>query len=177
MCKELGLCCGLLSLGAFISCFVVLHMLNKIIHIHLDTAMHVSIPLEANDVEVFGSGCQNTLIVNNLDAPHLSWLELFYMRWTVVFTLVYSFAATLLNRAKYLGDFQINLATSNAMILMGSLLSVVLLLATVDLHHREHFMKLWCNDFIIYHLYYIAITTAVSVVFFITHSCQKHLSE
>ncbi|XP_016982644.1 uncharacterized protein LOC108047099 [Drosophila rhopaloa] len=173
MCKGLGLCCGLLSLGAFISCFVTLHMLNKIIHIQLDAALHVSIELEAN--EASGARCQRTLIVDNPDAPHLSWLELFYMRWTVVFTLIYSFAATLLIRAKYLGNFQINMATSNAMILMGSLLSVVLLVATVVLHHREPFMDLWCNDFIVYHLYYIALTTASSVVFFLAHFCQEHL--
>ncbi|XP_016949275.1 uncharacterized protein LOC108024023 isoform X2 [Drosophila biarmipes] len=170
MCHGVGLCCGLLSLGAFISCFVALHMLNKIIHIQLDAVVHMHIQLKAE--EESGVRCQRTLIVDNLDAPHLSWLELFYMRWTLVFTLFYSFAATLLIRAKYLGNFDISRATSKAMILMGSLLSMVLLLATVVLHQREPFLDLWCNMFIVYHLYYIVLTTAMSVVFFLAHSCR-----
>nr|XP_016923932.2 uncharacterized protein LOC108005250 [Drosophila suzukii] len=172
MCKGVGLCCSLLSLGAFISCFVALHMLNKIIHIQLDAVVHVSIKLKAE--EDSGLRCQKTLIVDNLDAPHLSWLELFYMRWTVVFTLLYSFAATLLIRAKYLGNLDISRATSNAMILMGSLLSMALLVATIVLHQREPFMDLWCNLVIVYHLYYIVLTTAISVLFFLDHSFQEN---
>ncbi|XP_017065245.1 uncharacterized protein LOC108103976 [Drosophila eugracilis] len=174
MYKGLGLCCGLLSFSAFISCFVALHTLNKIIHINLDAAVHENIKLDSTQGHS-DMRCQKTLIVENLDEPHLSWLELFYMRWTVVFTLLYSFAATLLIRAKYLGNFEINLATSNTMILMGSLLSMVLLLATFVLQQREPFMELWCNNFIVYHMYYIAMTTGMSVAFFLVHSCKEFL--
>ncbi|XP_017056028.1 uncharacterized protein LOC108097946 isoform X2 [Drosophila ficusphila] len=149
-------------------------MLNKIIHIQLEAAVQVSLKMEAD--EVSGARCHKTVIVDNLDAPHLSWLELFYARWTVVFTLLYSFAAMLLIRAKYLNNVDINMTTSNAMILMGSLLSAVLLVVTVVLDQREPFVDLWCNHFIVYHFYFIAFTTAMSVVFFLAHSCQDLLN-
>eukprot|EP00099_Drosophila_melanogaster_P026513 NP_727262.2 uncharacterized protein Dmel_CG32712 [Drosophila melanogaster] len=173
MWKSLGLGCGLLSLGAFISCFVALHMLNQIIHIELDASVDVTMQLEADkDLDV---RCHGTLIVGNPDAAHLSRQELSYLRWTVVFTLLYSFATTLLIRAKYLGNFEISLATSNAMMLMGSLLSVLLVMVTVALHQHEPFPDLRCNQLVVYHLYYIALNTAISVVFFLVHSIQELL--
>jgi len=60
------------------------------------------------------------------------------------------------------------------MILMGSLLSMALLVATIVLHQREPFMDLWCNLVIVYHLYYIVLTTAISVLFFLDHSFQEN---
>lgn len=127
--KGLGLSCAILALGAFVSnsqdpisfecpvttspvtpqiaCFGALHLLNQIVQLSDGT-------LRNHETLSKGSArCKKVLEVDQVDAPHLSWLELIYMRWTVVFALLYSFAVMLLLRAKYLSNFEINLATSN----------------------------------------------------------------
>ncbi|KAH8336217.1 hypothetical protein KR074_010835, partial [Drosophila pseudoananassae] len=191
--KGLGLSCGILALGAFVStscildpisfiwnescviqqiaCFGALHLLNQIVQLsdgslrHYETLSHSS------------ARCQKVLEVSNANGSHLSWLELIYMRWTVVFALLYSFAVMLLLRAKYLGSYEINMATSNTMILVGFVLSTVLFTGTMMIHQREPFMDAWCNEFIYVYMYFIALTTGVAVAFFLSHSCQLHRSQ
>ncbi|KAH8409048.1 hypothetical protein KR009_005825 [Drosophila setifemur] len=177
MCKGLGLSCGILAFGTFIACFGALHMLNRIVHIELEAAVHVDVKFaDAYDGSATTWGrCQRTLIVENADAPHFRWLELIYMRWVVVFTMLYSCAMMLLLRAKYLSNIEISLATSNAMILVGFSLSVVLMAGTAVIHQKEPFIDMWCNDFIIYYMFAIALTIGVMVAFFLTHSCRLYI--
>lgn len=58
--------------------------------------------------------CQRIIIVDNSNGAHLTWLELFYMKWTLVLTILYSFIVMVLIRAQYLSHFDINFITSNA---------------------------------------------------------------
>ncbi|XP_001967044.2 uncharacterized protein LOC6504509 [Drosophila ananassae] len=169
--KGLGLSCAILALGAFIACFGALHLLNQIVQLSDGT-------LRNHETLSKGSArCKKVLEVDQTDAPHLSWLELIYMRWTVVFALLYSFAVMLLLRAKYLSNFEINLATSNTMMVVGFVLSAVLFSGTVMIHQREPFVDAWCNDFIYVYMYFIALTTGVAVAFFLSHSCHQHRSQ
>ncbi|KAH8397799.1 hypothetical protein KR222_001973, partial [Zaprionus bogoriensis] len=156
-----------------ICCFGALHMLNKIVHVNEEAALRNEFKLseEEND------RCHRIFIVDNASASangaqHLTWLELFYMKWTLVLTIFYTFIVMVLIRAQYLSHFDINFITSNAMMLVGGVLSVVLFIATVILHERMPFMEMWCNEFIVGFMYFIAINICVAVVFFLIHSCQ-----
>ncbi|XP_002133845.2 uncharacterized protein [Drosophila pseudoobscura] len=174
MCRALDLSFCLLSLSSFIACFGTLNMLNKIVHIHADASVHVSV--RVSDDSSNSERCSRTIIVDNIQLPHLTWLELFYMRWTVVLTLVYSFLVMIMIRAKYMSHFQINQVTSNGMMLVGTVLAVVLLISTTILHERTPFVEVWCNNFIIYYLYYIDLNTIVAVAYFIYTSCYLLVS-
>ncbi|XP_022208471.1 uncharacterized protein LOC111064925 [Drosophila obscura] len=167
MCRALDLCCGLLSLSSFIACFGALHMLNKIVHIHGDAAVHVAVRVPDDSSE----RCSRTIIVDNIQVPHLTWLELFYMRWTMVLTMFYSFVIMILIRAKYVSHFQINQVTTNGMMLVGTVLAVILLISTVILHERTPFVEVWCNNIIVYYLYFVDLNTIVGVFYFIYTSC------
>ncbi|KAH8256630.1 hypothetical protein KR026_008324, partial [Drosophila bipectinata] len=154
-----------------IACFGALHLLNQIVQLSDGSLRHYETLASTN------SRCQKILEVNNVNGNHLSWLELIYMRWTVVFALLYSFSVVQLLRAKYMSTFEINMATSNTMILVGFVLSTVLLSGTVMIHTREPFVDAWCNEFIYLYLYFIAMTTIVAVAFFLSHSCHLHRSQ
>ncbi|XP_034670869.1 uncharacterized protein LOC117903140 [Drosophila subobscura] len=168
MSRALDLCCCLLSLCSFIACFGALEMLNRIVHINADAPVHVAVRLP-NDVS---ARCSRTIIVDNMQAPHLTWLELFYMRWTMVLTLFYSFVVMILIRAKYVSHFQINQITSNVMMLVGTGLAVVLLTSTMMLHERMPFVEVWCNNFVVYYLFFVDLNTFVGVLYFIYTSCR-----
>ncbi|XP_062141706.1 uncharacterized protein LOC133849558 [Drosophila sulfurigaster albostrigata] len=170
-CRGLGFSTGFVAFCAFICCFAALHILNKIVHIDEKTAQssEFQLPFDARD------RCQQTFIVDGAEGgAHLTWLELFYMKWTLVLTICYTFTVMVLIRAQYLSHFDINFITSNAMMLVGGVLSVVLFSATVILHDRMPFMEDWCNQFIVGFMYFIAINICVAVVFFLIHSCQYY---
>lgn len=167
-CKGLGFSTGFVALCAFICCFGALHMLNKIVHINETTALQTELNLNDRDY------CQRIFIVDDVNSAHLTWLELFYMKWTLVLTIFYTFTVMILIRAQYLSHFDINFITSNTMMLVGSVLSVVLFIATVILHERMPFMEVWCNEFIVGFMYFIAINICVAVVYFLIHSCQYY---
>lgn len=94
-----------------ICCFGALHMLNKIVHINEEMAARTEYKLSPPDG---GDRCQRTFIVDNAGSAHLTWLELFYMKWTLVLTIFYTFIVMVLIRAQYLSHFDINFITSNA---------------------------------------------------------------
>ncbi|XP_064555659.1 uncharacterized protein LOC135440433 [Drosophila montana] len=170
MCKGLGFSTGFVALCAFICCFGALHMLNKIVHINEEVALRTEYKLPPGGSD----RCQRTFIVDGAGNAHITWLELFYMKWTLVLTIFYTFIVMVLIRAQYLSHFDINFITSNAMMLVGGVLSVVLFIATVILHERMPFMEVWCNEFIVGFMYFIAINICVAVVFFLIHSCQYY---
>ncbi|KRF82415.1 uncharacterized protein Dvir_GJ18711, isoform B [Drosophila virilis] len=191
MCKGLGFSTGFVALCAFICCFGALHMLNKIVHINEEVALRTEYKLPPDESD----RCQRTFIVDGAGNAHITWLELFYMKWTLVLTIFYTFIVMVLIRAQYLSHFDINFITSNAvsislrlhlksmphyifastqMMLVGGVLSVVLFIATVILHERMPFMEVWCNEFIVGFMYFIAINICVAVVFFLIHSCQYY---
>ncbi|EDV92151.1 uncharacterized protein LOC6565934 [Drosophila grimshawi] len=172
MCKGWGFTIGFVALCAFICCFGALHMLNQIVHIDEEAALAGEFQLAT----LASARCHRTFIVNSgaVEDAHLTWLELFYMKWTLVLTIFYTFMVMLLIRAQYMSHFDINFTTSNAMMLVGGLLSVVLVIATVILHERLPFGEMWCNEFIVGFMYFIAINIGIAVVFFLIHSCQYH---
>ncbi|TDG42362.1 hypothetical protein AWZ03_011216 [Drosophila navojoa] len=173
MCRGLGFSTGFVAFCAFICCFGALRMLNNIVYVNQDVAMNTDYKLAAP----IGGGstrCQRTFIVDSAGNAHLTWLELFYMKWTLVLTIFYSFVVMVLIRAQYLSHFNINFITSNAMMLVGGVLSVVLFIATVILHERMPFSELSCNEYIVGFMYFIAINICVAVVFFMIHSCQYY---
>lgn len=166
-------------------------MLNKIVHINEEVALRTEYKLPPDESD----RCQRTFIVDGAGNAHITWLELFYMKWTLVLTIFYTFIVMVLIRAQYLSHFDINFITSNAvstsyrlhfksiphnlfastqMMLVGGVLSVVLFIATVILHERMPFMEVWCNEFIVGFMYFIAINICVAVVFFLIHSCQYY---
>lgn len=133
MCKGLGFSTGFVAFCAFVSapvlsflfrdltvsllpqvsCFGILHMLNKIVYVNQDMAMHSDYRLEA-PIGGDSNRCQRTFIVDSAGSAHLTWMELFYMKWTLVLTILYSFVVMILIRAQYLSHFDINFITSNA---------------------------------------------------------------
>jgi len=82
-------------------------MLNKIVHINETTALQTELNLNDRD------HCQRIFIVDDVNSAHLTWLELFYMKWTLVLTIFYTFTVMILIRAQYLSHFDINFITSN----------------------------------------------------------------
>lgn len=133
MCRGLGFSTGFVAFCAFVSgpvlpflfrdlivslllqicCFGALHMLNKIVYVNQDVAMHTDYKL-APPIGGGSNRCQRTFIVDSVGGAHLTWLELFYMKWTLVLTIFYTFVVMLLIRAQYLSHFNINFITSNA---------------------------------------------------------------
>lgn len=85
-------------------------MLNKITYINEDAALHNEFILNLDETD----RCQRIIIVDSAHGAHLTWLELFYMKWTLVLTILYSFVVMVLIRAQYLTHFNINFITSNA---------------------------------------------------------------
>ncbi|KAH8273377.1 hypothetical protein KR018_002040, partial [Drosophila ironensis] len=155
-----------------IACFGALHMLNQIVHIQMEPAMRMQTLRMVSFTDNSSALCKTTLVVSQAGIMRLGWLELIYIRWAVVFALLYSFAVMLLLRAKCLTNIEINLATSNAMMIIGFGLMLVLLAAILMVQQREPFVDAWCNDFIIIFMYSIALTTGVSVTYFLHHSCK-----
>ncbi|XP_068141373.1 uncharacterized protein [Drosophila tropicalis] len=175
MYKGLAFATCLLAFFGFIASFGAFHMLNKIVHINVNDIL--AMPEE--NVKLFSdysdSRCDNAYILDAVDNLHLTWLELFYMKWSVVLSIFYSFAVMLLIRAKYLNNFDINFITCNTMMLVGALLTMVLLIATCRLNELTPFLEVWCNDVIVYNMSFIALNTSVAVVFFLIPSCQYYL--
>ncbi|EDW82849.1 uncharacterized protein Dwil_GK24930 [Drosophila willistoni] len=172
MYKGLAFASGLLAFCGFITCFGAFHMLNKIVHINGNDilAMHEENVKLSSDY----SDCHNAYILDDLDNLHLTRLELFYMKWSVVLSILYSFAVMILIRVKYLSNFDINFITSNTMMLVGALLTMVLVIATCRLNELTLFIEDWCNDVLVYNMFFIALNTSVAVVFFLIPSCQYY---
>lgn len=84
-------------------------MLNKISHINED-AMSRDYKMSMDETD----RCQSFIVVDHMNSAHLTRLELFYMKWTLVLTILYSFIVMVLIRAQYLSHFDINFITSNA---------------------------------------------------------------
>lgn len=86
-------------------------MLNKISHINEEAERYSHVfKLKLDETD----RCQRIIIVDSANGAHLTWLELFYMKWTLVLTILYSFVVMVLIRAQYLTHFNINFITSNA---------------------------------------------------------------
>lgn len=85
-------------------------MLNKISYINEEAARYNEFKLNLDE----NDRCQRIIFVDNANGAHLTWLELFYMKWTLVLTILYSFVVMVLIRAQYLTHFNINFITSNA---------------------------------------------------------------
>ncbi|ALC49198.1 CG32712, partial [Drosophila busckii] len=138
-------------------CFGALHMLNKIPHVDDD---------DEEQLQSQSLSCKPLFVLD------LTSVQLLYIKWTLVLTIFYNFVVMLLIRAQYLTHFDINLVTSNAMLLIGAALCLAIFVDTGLLHERLPFVESWCNQFIVGFMYLIAIEVCISVVFFLIHSCQ-----
>ncbi|XP_030378735.1 uncharacterized protein LOC115627249 [Scaptodrosophila lebanonensis] len=176
MCKGLGFSTGFMALCAFIACFGALNMLSKIEHIIVNPLFNLPAfePVDDGDDEAVGT-CKS-YIVDNIEGPYPRFLELTYMRWTVGFTLFYSFAVMLLVRAKYVSNMEIKLIIASLMMFVGAALALALFASTTVLSERPLFAEVRCNEYTFYFIFFIALNTSMCALYFLTLACYSYFN-